>query len=98
MKWELVLLLVVLLLAMLPTAGIFRWSFRWLPLFHLVLAVCGAEAFASFSQKQRRFSAFLMLLLIIMLTIGALVLRTGGDHLFPLPWIFIGLALLGFLI
>src|SRR5437588_1171482 len=43
MKWELVLLLVVLLLAMIPTAGVFRWSFRWLPLFHLVLALCAAE-------------------------------------------------------
>src|SRR5689334_11442265 len=39
-KWELVLLVVVLLLSMLPTAGFFRWSFRWLPFFHLILAVC----------------------------------------------------------
>src|SRR5439155_1442361 len=43
-KWELVLLLFVLLLSMIPTAGLFRWSFRWLPFFHLVLAVCAAEA------------------------------------------------------
>ena len=43
-KWELVLLLLVLLLSMLPTAGLFRWSFRWLPFFHLVLAICAAEA------------------------------------------------------
>jgi hypothetical protein len=92
-RWELALLLLLFFLAMLPTAGVFRWSFRWLPLLHLVLAVCAAEAFASFSQKQRRFSAFLMLLLIIMLIIGALVLRTGGEHLFPLTWIFLGLAL-----
>ncbi len=34
-----------------------------------------------------------MLLLIIMLIIGALVLRTGGEHLFPLAWIFVGFAL-----
>src|SRR6476660_4416698 len=43
-KWELVLLLLVLLLCMTPTAGMFRWSFRWLPFFHLVLAICAAEA------------------------------------------------------
>src|ERR1700756_4671619 len=43
LKWELILLLVVLLLSMLPTAGLFRWSFRWLPFFHLVLAVCAGE-------------------------------------------------------
>ena len=92
-RWELALLLLLFFLAMVPTAGVFRWSFRWLPLLHLVLAVCAAEAFASFSQKQRRFSAFLMVLLIMMLIIGALVLRTGGEHLFPLTWIFLGLAL-----
>src|SRR5213595_1457998 len=66
MKWELILLLLVLLLAMAPTAGVFRWSFRWLPLFHLVLALCTADALASFSQKQRRFAAFLLLLLILL--------------------------------
>ncbi len=38
-KWELPLLLLVLLLAMLPTAGVFRWSFRWLPFFHLILGL-----------------------------------------------------------
>src|SRR5439155_309200 len=85
-------------LALLPTAGVFRWSFRWLPLLHLVLALCAVEAFASFSQKQRRFGALLMLLLIVMLIIGALVLRTGGEHLFPLAWIFLGLALGWFVI
>src|SRR5213593_3411799 len=42
-KWELLLLLLVLLLCMIPTAGLFRWSFRWLPFFYLVLAICAAE-------------------------------------------------------
>ena len=92
-RWEMALLLVVFILAMIPTAGVFRWSFRWLPLFHLVLALCAAEALAFFSQKQRRLAAFLMLLLVIMLIIGACVLRTRGEHLFPLAWIFLGLAL-----
>jgi len=42
--WELGLLAITLVLCMLPTAGVFRWSFRWLPLVHLVLAVCAAES------------------------------------------------------
>jgi hypothetical protein len=48
MKWELGLLAVVLLLAMLPSANVFRWSFRWLPLLHLTLALVAAEALAQF--------------------------------------------------
>jgi Bacterial membrane protein YfhO. len=89
--WELALLLVVFILAMVPTAGVFRWSFRWLPLFHLVLALCAAEALASFSQKQRRFAAFLLLILLLLLI--SIVAKTRGEHLFPLAWIYLGLAL-----
>ncbi len=43
--WELGLLGVVLVLCLLPTPGIFRFSFRWLALFHLVLALTAAEAY-----------------------------------------------------
>ena len=92
-RWEIALLFVVFILAMIPTAGVFRWSFRWLPLLHLVLALCAAEALVLFSQKQRLFAAFLMLLLVIMVIIGSLFLRTGGERLFPLAWIFLGHAL-----
>jgi hypothetical protein len=91
--WELALLLVVFILAMLPAAGVFRWSFRWLPLFHLVLALCAAETLALFSQKHRRFTAFLLLLLILLLTLVGLVAKTGGEHLLPIAWIFFCLAL-----
>src|SRR5438874_9657357 len=97
-RWEMALLLVVFILTMMPTASVFRWSFRWLPLFHLVLALCAAEAFAPFSQKQRRLTAFLTLLLLILLIIGALVLRAGGHHLFPVAWIFLGLAVVWLLV
>ncbi len=48
MKWELGLLVLVLVIAMLPSANVFRWSFRWLPLIHLVLALVAAEALAQF--------------------------------------------------
>jgi len=51
MKWELGLLAVVLLIAMLPSANVFRWSFRWLPLLHLVLALIAAEALAQFQLR-----------------------------------------------
>jgi hypothetical protein len=41
-RWpELILVLVLLLAISLPSAGAFRWSFRWLPLFHLGLALLG---------------------------------------------------------
>jgi hypothetical protein len=78
---------------MIPTAGVFRWSFRWLPLFHLVLALGAAEALASFSQKQKRLAAFLLFLLLILILLIALIAKTGGDYLFPLVWILLGLAL-----
>ena len=92
--WELALLLVVFILAMLPTAGVFRWSFRWLPLLHLVLALCAAEALAAFPQKRRRIAAFLLLLLMLLLMLVGIIAKTGGEHLFPLAWIFFGLALI----
>lgn len=43
-RWDLALLVIVFALAMLPTANVFRWSFRWLPFLHLVLALCAAQA------------------------------------------------------
>ncbi len=43
-QWELGLLGLVLLISMLPSANVFRWSFRWLPFLHVIMAVCGAEA------------------------------------------------------
>jgi hypothetical protein len=50
-SWELGLLVIALILCMLPTAGVFRWSFRWLPLVHLVLALCAAESLQLFSLR-----------------------------------------------
>nr|MBA2742976.1 hypothetical protein [Chthoniobacterales bacterium] len=43
-RWELALLALVLTISMLPSANVFRWSFRWLPFLHLILALCAAEA------------------------------------------------------
>ena len=52
--WEVALLATTLILCMLPTAGVFRWSFRWLPLVHLVLALCAAESLQVFAESGRR--------------------------------------------
>ena len=45
--WLLGLLALLAVISTLPSAGVFRWSFRWLPLFHLVLALTAAEAWQS---------------------------------------------------
>lgn len=52
--WEIALLFTVLILAMLPTANVFRWSFRWLPLVHLTLVLCAAESLRLFSDRMNR--------------------------------------------
>jgi hypothetical protein len=99
-KWELVLLLLVLLLSMVPTAGLFRWSFRWLPLFHLVLAICAAEALhlrqgsSAFAKTlaDRWIPAASALALTAGTALAMLILRTTGSYAFPLTLIFLGLA------
>jgi hypothetical protein len=89
-KWELVLLLLVLLLCMIPTAGLFRWSFRWLPFFHLVLAICTAEVLHL--RPGSPIPARAALVFTAGIAIGMLTLRTAGSYAFPLTWIFLGLA------
>ena len=99
-KWELILLVLVLVLAMLPTAGLFRWSFRWLPFVHLVLAICAAEALrvqpgsSAFAKAtaDRPIPATAALALVVLTAIAMAVFRTGGPYAFPLMWIFLGLA------
>jgi Bacterial membrane protein YfhO len=90
LKWELILLLVVLLLCMTPTAGLFRWSFRWLPFFHLVLAVCAAEALHLKPGSPTPATAALGL--VVLASVAALIFHTTASYAFPLTWIFIGLA------
>src|SRR6266704_4319141 len=100
-KWELILLLFVLLLAMLPTAGVFRWSFRWLPFFHLVLAICAAEALRSFFDSIRPWSptpATTALVIVVLIAVTMSILNYGGQYAFPLTWSFLGLAALWFLL
>lgn len=49
MRWELALLGAVLIISMLPSANVFRWSFRWLPFIHIVLALCAGRALQYFA-------------------------------------------------
>ncbi|MDQ2824073.1 MAG: hypothetical protein M3R29_01325 [Verrucomicrobiota bacterium] len=90
LKWELLLLLLVLVLAMVPSAGVFRWSFRWLPFFHLIFAVCAAEALRTAPRPAT--AATTALLLVGVTAISMSILRTDGGHPFPLTWILIALA------
>lgn len=48
-RWELALLALVLIVSMLPSANVFRWSFRWLPFLHLTLALAAGEALQYFA-------------------------------------------------
>ena len=100
-KWELILLLFVFLLAMLPTTGVFRWSFRWLPLFHLVLAICAAEALRSLYDSIKSGSpapGTTALVLVVLIAVAMSILNRGGQYAFPLTWIFLGLSALWFLL
>ena len=89
-KWELILLLIVLLLCMIPTAGLFRWSFRWLPFFHLVLAICAAEVLHL--NPGSATPAAVALGLVVLTSVVGLIFHTTGSYAFPLIWIFLGLA------
>ena len=99
--WELILLLLVLLLSMLPTTGLFRWSFRWLPFFHLVLAICAVDALRLFqgSRKPGSTTPAAAALALMILTASAIwIFHTRGQYAFPLVWLLIGLAALWFLL
>ena len=52
-RWELGLLVVVAILCNYGTGGPFRWAFRWLPLFHLVLGLLGGFALQRWSTAWK---------------------------------------------
>ena len=51
-RYELVLLATLILLLPLHGPNLFRWSFRWLPLVHLVLAIAGGLALEMISSAR----------------------------------------------
>jgi hypothetical protein len=96
-KWELALLVFLLIISMLPSANLFRWSFRWLPLIHLVLALCAAESLQALELSSREFfsRAANWALVIIALALAAmLLLQTGGRFAWPFVLVLFGLAIL----
>jgi hypothetical protein len=101
--WEIALLLAVLLISMLPSANVFRWSFRWLPFLHLILAVLAAEAiqFLRLTSGERMGLSKLLTnpgawaVALVALTIGGMKLASaGGPDAFPLAWITLAAATL----
>ncbi len=98
-RWELGLLVFALVLSMLPSANVFRWSFRWLPFFYLVLALCAAEAlrFSSVPDirlvpRQGLFTEPGPVGFVIVSIVTIIMLATGAEGLFafPLTWILLG--------
>ena len=89
LKWELILLAVLLVLCMIPTAGVFRWSFRWLPFFHLVLALCAARVLQIRPRLATGCTTFLLLILV---TIPMSIFNTGGANGATLTWIYFQIA------
>jgi hypothetical protein len=87
---------------MLPSAGVFRWSFRWLPFFHLILALCAAAALHHLGQGPRHWlwrevialPGVIAFVLVASTAITMSILHTDGPNAFALTWIFLGFSLL----
>ncbi|MGI9088232.1 MAG: hypothetical protein ACR2HH_10915 [Chthoniobacterales bacterium] len=103
LKWELGLLLMVLLISMLPSANVFRWSFRWLPFVALVLTLSAAEAAqilrAEDSLGKKRNAGVFALLLLSAIGLAMWLANTAGPYGWHLlacmlaiavAWIFLG--------
>jgi hypothetical protein len=92
-RWDLLLLALLLLVSMLPSAGVFRWSFRWLPMIHLVMALCAAEAFRVASPTAPgRFTGMVALFLVGVGVMVTSLFHLGGPYAFPLLWILLAVA------
>ena len=94
-KWELGLLVLLLLLSLLPSAGVFRWSFRWLPFLHLALALCAAEAlrsFASFTPARLKSPGTIGFILLLVSFAAGWLLGAIPHHTSTFVWPTLGLA------
>src|SRR5439155_24608910 len=93
---------------MLPTAGVFCWSFRWLPFFHLILGLWAVEALRSLQDPLKPGSSDLAsrfvrlasnpgalgFVFLVLTAVMMASLRVGGRYAFPWTWMFTGLAAL----
>jgi hypothetical protein len=89
MNWELILLGLSLVLCMIPTAGVFRWSFRWLPFFHLVLGLCAAQVLQLRPRLATGAASFLLLMAV---TVPMSILNLGGSYAPTVTWIYFEIA------
>ncbi|MBV9617641.1 MAG: hypothetical protein JO201_00380, partial [Verrucomicrobia bacterium] len=88
-KWELLLLMIVLVLCMIPTPGVFRWSFRWLPFFHLVLALCAARTLQMRPRLATGSTAFLLLIVVV---VPVSIFNLAGSYGPTVTWIYFEIA------
>ncbi|MEP6698146.1 MAG: hypothetical protein ABJB09_00305 [Verrucomicrobiota bacterium] len=93
-KWELGLLMAVLIIAMLPSANVFRWSFRWLPFLHVILALCASESLRLRLPARGNNASLFGVAAVAIIAGGSWLFHTGGEHAFPFIWISIGVATL----
>lgn len=110
-KWELGLLVVVLIIAMLPSASVFRWSFRWLPFVHVLLALTAAEALQVLGSwkgglteegtkeaEKRRFSTLVTPGLLGLVLVGLAIVASWAFHTLgadAFPFVWIILGMAG---
>jgi len=57
-RWELGLVVLLVALCSLPSLGMFRWSFRWLPLAHLALALLAAKIWLRQDSERKHAEPF----------------------------------------
>jgi hypothetical protein len=90
-KWELGLLALVLIISMLPSANVFRWSFRWLPFLHVILALCAAEALRMWNGIPGN-RGVVGVGAVTLAIVASVLFRTQGTHAFPFAWITLALV------
>jgi hypothetical protein len=91
-KWDFLLLGLVLVLSMLPSANLFRWSFRWLPLVHLLLALCAAEALRNLEAEEKHCRLGLWIFAVTS-AVAAAMFVTGTAGLYAMPYVLILLSI-----
>jgi hypothetical protein len=72
---------ITLLLCLSPSAGTFRWSFRWLPLFHLSLTLAAVLAWEKMrAERPVRLGPVLTLCVIVTLILNAMLNGVPDVH------------------
>ena len=72
-KFELTLALLGIVLSIAPSIYMFKWSFRWLPLFFLPAALVAAAALAELSQMRTRGAGLWLIALTVIASIASVL-------------------------